>query len=125
MSRHIGFGQRVRQAREKLGASREDVARLSRIKFERYKMIEFGRLDHSDFLDEELRQLSAVLQAPIDWLVRGEERAGFLLPVENIAQRTDPRLPTQGYLNFGPDSCPNCQQPARGCRCSTCGHPLE
>jgi hypothetical protein len=88
-------------------------------------MIEFGRLDDSDFLDEELRQLSSVLQVTVDWLVRGEEHAGFLLPVESIAQRTNPRLPTQGYLNFGPDRCPNCQRPAQGSRCGTCGHPLE
>jgi transcriptional regulator with XRE-family HTH domain len=125
MSRNIGFGQRVRQAREKLGASREDAARLSGLALARYKMIEYGQLDHSDLLDEELKLLSSALQVTIDWLVRGDKCTGFLLPEGSVAQRTDPRLPIQGYLNFRPDVCPNCWEPAQGCRCGTCGHPLE
>jgi hypothetical protein len=120
MSKNIAFGQRVRRARETLGASRADVARLAGIDLNRYKMFEFGQLDQSDLSDEQKRRLPEVLRVSADLLILGEEASS--LAGGTIAQRSSGGA-VQAQMGFAAGSCSYCHNgPVQGSRCENCGH---
>jgi transcriptional regulator with XRE-family HTH domain len=124
VAKNRDFGRRVKREREKLGAKRDRLAQLSGIATNRLEMIEFGQADNSDLRTDELAALARVFNCPVDYLVSGKECLVPELAATVVAQRSL-RGPLQHTLAFPADWCPNCQAPAKGSRCGTCGHPLE
>ena len=127
-SRNRGFGDRIKNQRNYLGLKRNVVARLAGIPFERLKVIEAEQLDEADLVQDQLNRLADILKCSLEWLVGGTETHGVALPANVVAQRSNNR-PIQTALSFEDQglslSCPRCLQPARGSRCSNCGHFLE
>lgn len=123
--RNRDFGYRVRKRRIELGLKRKVVARLTGIPLERFEAIEAEQLDQFDLVQDQLDRLADVLKCQPEWLAKGDEIHGSVVPASVIAQRTSNR-PIQGTFDFEePLNCPRCLQPARGSRCNNCGNFLE
>lgn len=124
MSLNIDFGRRLRKAREKLGATREELAARAGIDPFRLKKIELGELDQSDLTRIELQRLAEALRSSATWLVDGEELEVPQFRAGSIAERSVGGA-VQGALDFGVNTCPDCYHPIQGTRCAHCGRSPE
>ncbi len=123
------FGDRVRKAREGLGASRADIARLLDMPLQRYKMIEFNALRLDDLADTLPEQLAKILRCPIRWLRFGGNERNTGLTANVVAQRSERRRFTQQDLwsvselasEYGTEVCSDCGNRFSGSRCGVCG----
>jgi transcriptional regulator with XRE-family HTH domain len=133
------FGQRVKQAREKLGISRKHMSRLLGIDNYLLEMIESQQMDENRLTDEELKQFTCVLHRSLCWLLHGGgnshgPRCNLLeelsstpqLPAEVLALR-ESRGPVQKEFDLGPAGCPQCPRHLSvwPSRCPYCGFGLD
>lgn len=125
MRKNREFGNRVRQAREKLGAKRRQLAELAQIDRGRLDLLELGQIDQSEFTESELSRIAQIVGRSVPWLVNGFDAPRSHPTAGLLAARSFTGVAVQEGISFGPDTCPRCGCEARGSRCGRCGGPLE